>query len=76
MKVNPVSDVGWQKFPINIQVRLNDMTINQVMVMASNPDISPVQGRAIERAMEGILRTVRANMTQEAFELRGGLNEN
>ena len=72
MKVNPVSDVGWQKFPRDIPGRLNDMTINQVMVMASNPDISLVQGRAIERAMEGILRTVRANMTQEALELKGG----
>ena len=65
MQVNSVNPSG---FYTTVQARINGMTVAQVMTMANSPNISPIQGRAIERAMESILRTVRSNMTNEALE--------
>lgn len=70
MQVNSVNPSNFYTTSslLDVQARINGMTVAQVMTMANNPDITPIQGRAIERAMESILRTVRANMTNEVLE--------
>lgn len=68
MSIRPIENCALPSAYQDFSKQIYHMNISQIMRIASNPDISRGEVRVIERTMESILRTVRANDPKPALE--------